>query len=150
MSFLVFIKNWLVYISHPVLYLRENRLKGLAMGNMNSFDHHDRYPPAMSIMLGPLLLFFHLSFPSVVFSQLLEKRIINIRWEMANNLSCNKFQNNVWFQKISIPALRRVTENSKVKGGLTWNTIWYKAAVQIKKIYHWISMDIFWDNKKKD
>ena len=28
----------------------------------------------MSTMLGPLLLFFHLSFPSVVFSQLLEKK----------------------------------------------------------------------------
>ena len=28
----------------------------------------------MSIMLGPLLLFFHLSFPSVVFFQLLEKK----------------------------------------------------------------------------
>ena len=68
---------------------------------------------------------------------------------MANNLSCNKFHNNVWFQKISKPALRRVTENSKVKGGLTWNTIWYKAAVQIKKIYHWIGMDIFLGQQKK-
>ena len=40
---------------------------------------------------------------------------------MANNLSCNKFHNNEWFQKIPIPALRRVlvTEYSKVKGGLT-------------------------------
>ena len=75
---------------------------------------------------------------------------------MASNLSCNKFHNNMWFQKIPIPALRRVpvTDNSKVKGGLTWNTIlkrivWYKAAVQIKKIYYWMGMDIFWDNKKR-
>ena len=33
----------------------------------------------MSIMLGPLLLFFHLSFPSVVFSQLLGKKKHTLR-----------------------------------------------------------------------
>ena len=71
---------------------------------------------------------------------------------MANNLSWNKFHNNVWFQKIPIPALRRVlvTEYSKVKLKHNFKRIvWYKAAVQIKKIYYWMGVDIFWDNKKR-
>ena len=71
-------------------------------------------------MLGPFLLFFHLSSPSVS-SQLLEKKENNEHTlkDDQQPSSCYKFHNNVWFQKIFIHALRRVTENTKVKGGLT-------------------------------